>query len=132
MGITISKMTERNTIGTSETITKTKENGTTNITRIRSTWNNISVRNRRIMIAYGVIGCVYTAIEAYAEGKKSLLEYRARTTVYSANAEWNAVRKGCSEGACRGSFDAIIWPFRIGSQLMPHVILMLNPPPRSI
>lgn len=122
---------------TEKVITETIKNGqkdvfVTSITKITSTWDSIGLFNKKLLLAYALMGCVYTTYESYNEGKARLLEYRAGRNLDSKiNTEWDAVKRGCSVGAWNGVFGAIVWPLRIGSSIMPHLILKLNPPPEK-
>lgn len=98
------------------------------ITTIGTTWNSISKTNQRFMIGYLMTGLIYTTYESYNEGKSALIRYRNSSGIPVS--EWDYVKKGCSNGAWNSLPGSFIWPVRIGASIMPHIILLFNPPPK--
>lgn len=127
-------MSDDNMGKTEKIITETTENGRTQIltktiTKVYSSWNQMKSINRRILTGYIAISSIYLTIESYNEGKSELMRYRNKKTHYAhIQTEWDAVRFGCSNGFWDNLVGAAIWPVRIGSSLMPYLVLTFNPP----
>lgn len=97
------------------------------ITKMSTSWNNISQTNRHIIIGYTIAGCVYVIYESYKEGRDELIKYRTGRIITSHSSEWEAVKYGCSRGLICNVIGATFWPFSIGSSFMPNLVLLLNP-----
>lgn len=101
------------------------------VTNVKQTWQQMSRRSKIFLAAYGCAALVNMSFETYNSGKQSLLEHRKRVnTNYSSplyNSEWEAVRRGCAAGSFERFWRGVLWPCSIVSNIMPNVILFLNP-----
>jgi len=116
-----------NTDGTKQTIFK-------RITNVRETWSNLSMRSKILIFGYVFGGSVNMFYNTYNNGKIALLEYRKNPSSIKFNgltvtSEWAAVSFGCKRHSFENFLNSLIWPQTIFSNIMPTIVLALNPDP---
>lgn len=76
---------------------------------------------------------LYNAVGAWYDAKNKLIQYRKNNlTPYEKNNikdEWSAVKYGANENSAERFFNSIIWPVKTITNLIPFMVLQLNPPP---
>lgn len=83
------------------------------------------------------VGCLlgYNIFGTYVDSKIYLKKYRTKSLNYyeskNVNNEWDAVKYGASINALNRLWDSLIWPVTCITNIVPAVVLMLNPPPKS-
>lgn len=82
-------------------------------------------------IGYMSIGLLHFAVLTYNDGKTALIMYRNdNTEKYDPNQEWLAVKFGCRKNLGENLFESFMFPYTIISNLLPSLIMLLNPPPK--
>ncbi len=97
------------------------------ITQIKKTWVNTSENKKICIISYfaGVTCCFIS--DVYTDGKRELTFRRNHRNSYSENEDFKAMKCACTNNIYHNLFDAIIFPYIVLSNLMPVIILTLNP-----
>lgn len=81
------------------------------------------------LIAYNVVG-------AYIDAKDILNKYRegkleetgmCKFDVVNIKSEWHAVKYGANANSISRFFDSLIWPVSTATDIVPAVVLFLNP-----
>ena len=86
-------------------------------------------------------GCLlgYNIVGTYLDSKMYLEKYRTRRLVdldLSTNqienikTEWDAVKYGANSRALERLWDSIVWPVTTIKNIVPAIVLMMNPGPR--
>ena len=82
---------------------------------------------------------IYNGASSYIDGKNALTEYRTQTPfnfkhVLTCNNEFEAVKYGSSYNFYNRFLDSVIWPVSITSNIIPYIVLSLNPknPPKEL
>jgi hypothetical protein len=100
------------------------------------TFKNLSRPVRWSTIAY--ISCLfgYNVIGTYVDAKNYLNKYRSGEINKSKHneeedikSEWDAVKFGAQYNAFKRLYDSIIWPISVAENIIPTIVLALNPPP---
>ncbi len=100
------------------------------------TFKNLSQPIRWSTIAY--ISCVfcYNVIGTYYDAKHFLNKYRAGEIITSTSngtdkikSEWDAVKYGAKHKSFERLYNSIIWPISTAENIIPAVVLALNPSP---
>jgi len=97
------------------------------ITNMKHTWSNLSPMTRRFVYGYLAVGAIDMFYQTYNSGTSELLSFRQKPNHHKN--EWEAVKYGCSKDSGERFFSSLFWPTSIYSNIMPHIILRLNPPP---
>lgn len=100
------------------------------------TFRNLPQPVRWSSIAY--VSCIfgYNVIGSYASAKDYLKKYRSGELANSSYAseiksDWDAVKFGPKYNAFERLFDSIIWPIRLTEDIIPSIVLALNPAPKT-
>jgi hypothetical protein len=76
---------------------------------------------------------LYNGIGAWYDAKNKLIQYREnKLNEYEKNEikdEWSAVKYGSNSNFSERFFNSIIWPVKTITNLIPFMVLQLNPPP---
>lgn len=76
---------------------------------------------------------LYNAVGAWNDAKNKLIQYREnKLKEYekkNITDEWTAVKYGANENSGERFFNSIIWPVKTITNLIPFMVLQLNPPP---
>lgn len=107
---------------------------------------NIIIMNKYIILftqlptpiklsSYFYIGSllIYNGIGTYFDAKQKLIAYRedklSENEHFEINDEWTAVKYGANEHFAKRLFDSIIWPVKTITNIIPFIVLQLNPKP---
>lgn len=75
---------------------------------------------------------LYNCIGAWVDAKNKLIQYREnKLTQYEKKEikdEWTAVKYGANENSVERFFNSVIWPVKTITNLIPFIVLQLNPP----
>ena len=108
-----------------EKIIQTRNNGSYSITTIKTYWSNMNPLLKKVFIGYGCIAVSCYTVYNYADGSRTLKNYRITNPKSTPAEEWSAVRNGIN------SFDnfwsSLFFPWSITNKVMPAFILMTNP-----
>lgn len=100
------------------------------------TFKNLSRPIRWSTIAY--ISCLfcYNVSGAYVDAKHYLNKYRSGEISMLKNngeneikSEWDAVKFGAQNNTFKRLWDSFIWPISIAENIIPTIVLALNPSP---
>jgi hypothetical protein len=80
---------------------------------------------KRMFFAYTATATGLYALYNYNDGKNALFDYRASAITPSPAKEWAAIREGINYVS--NFFDALFFPMTISNQVMPSLILWMNP-----
>jgi hypothetical protein len=129
-----------------ETTTEKNVNGrifTTTITNITRQWTLMSPFKRRCIIGYGVLAGINYVSSTYIDAKVDVLSFRKNPAIwqqfnkdavkYYAQSnldvsEWEVALIGSRKNMDTNVLRSIVFPFVIASDLVPNVVLALNPP----
>jgi len=88
---------------------------------------------RRCIYVYMGAATVSLGVATYNDGKVALMSYRqdrkdaARLNLREEKNEFGAVYKGCRANGWGNFASACVWPKDLFSNIMPSVVLLLNP-----
>jgi len=102
------------------------------ITNMKQTWSRLSPWTRRFIWGYLAVGAVDMFYNTYNSGKSELLIHRQKLGKSLYQNDWDAVSYGCRKDSADRFFSSLFWPTSIYSNVMPHIVLGLNPPPGSL
>ncbi len=93
-------------------------------------FKNLSKPIRWTTITY--ISCIfgYNVIGTYDDAKSYLYKYRSGELLNEKNiinSEWDAVKYGAQYNTFKRLYDSIIWPISIIENIIPTIVLALNP-----
>lgn len=81
--------------------------------------------------SFAYVGCLilYNSFCAYGDAKNELIAYRTDKLEKDKdiNSEWEAVKCGASKNFPRRFFNSMIWPVTMCSDIVPFIVLRLNP-----
>ncbi len=108
------------------------------------TFKNLPQPVRWSSIAY--VSCLfgYNLIGSYMNAKNFLNKYRSgelaelkkssqisQLHIDMIKSDWDAVKFGAKYNAFERLFDSIIWPIRLTEDIIPSIVLALNPAPKT-
>jgi hypothetical protein len=89
--------------------------------------NYISKETKYLTLSYVSCSLIYTLAESYKNAKKYLLIYRNQDGKLNFKSEWDAVIYGANIDFYYNFFNSLIWPYNIITQIVPRIVLFLNP-----
>lgn len=126
-----STVTETTTVTDSE---GKKQTFYKSVTNIKQSWQQLGRRSKIFLLVYGAGALLNFSFDTYNGGLQSLIEHRKRINQSQTprfETEWEAVRAGCARGSFERFWRGIFWPGSLASNVMPAVVLRLNPPPQK-
>lgn len=85
-------------------------------------------------IAYVCTSLIYTCIGSYLDSKEYLMKFRNNELYHfdsfnreTIKSEWDAVKYGAQLKFWRRFFHSLIWPYSLVSNIIPGLVLYLNP-----
>jgi hypothetical protein len=97
------------------------------ITSVAETWNGLGNSVKIGLITYTVCTMFGFMLSTYNDGKEELVKRRNDRNAYNKKDDWISVKKACKQHVFKNFVDSIIFPFTIVSNIMPKIVLWLNP-----
>lgn len=76
---------------------------------------------------------LYNGFGAWFDAKNKLIQYREdKLNKYERDEikdQWSAVKYGANENSNDRFFESVIWPVKAITNIIPFIVLQLNPPP---
>ena len=117
-----------------ESITKEfSENGTSVVKKI-NVFKNWSKMGTGMKVFLGTYFSLFTSsyiFSTYSDGKENLLLFREGKLDSSILTDWQAAKLGCKKNVWRNFVESVIFPYTLFSNVMPSIVLKLNPKPVS-
>ncbi len=74
--------------------------------------------------AFAIFGFLFAT---YNDGKEELLKRRADRQKLAKNGDWIGIKNACVGNMFWNFFESVIFPYTVASNIMPKVVLLLNP-----
>ena len=91
--------------------------------------DNVGPKTKAVVALWIVCSVTSFCTAVYGDGRRALSAYRSAHEKLDYSAEWETVSNACKSNTHKHFWDATILPYTIVSNVLPFVILRLNPPP---
>lgn len=94
-------------------------------TEIKTYWGNVNPYAKRGLFLYCFISIILFGTYNYRDGKNALVKIRATKPQCIVSEEITAVKNGIDSFS--NFFQSLIFPYSLGSRLIPSIIIYMNP-----
>ncbi len=97
------------------------------ITQITKTWTELSKTKKIGLGVYALCAAFGFMFATYNDGRDELIKRRDCRDVYPKIKDWDGVKYACTSNIFTNLFESIVFPFTFASNIMPKIVIWLNP-----